>query len=127
MHISERHSMTDIKRRRNLVKAHLVQFILLMTIICKESKLLKLNFFNYSILKRLIYITLMVLSKMKQKAMKIMNSEDGSAANELELLWDISHDNIVRYFDHFQARISDCNHIFLITEFCQVAIIFGTR
>ena len=69
----------------------------------------------------------MVLSKMKQKAMKIMNASDSAAENELELLWDISHDNIVRYFDHFQARISDCNHIFLITEFCQVAIILITK
>ena len=53
--------------------------------------------------------------------MKIMDKLDTSTENELELLLEISHENIVRYFDHFHMRIEGEHQTFLITEYCEVS------
>lgn len=52
--------------------------------------------------------------------MKIMDSLDSVAENELMIFWKISHENIVRYFDHFHMQFGDVKKAFLITEFCEV-------
>ena len=52
--------------------------------------------------------------------MKIMDSLDSVAENELMIFWEVSHENIVRYFDHFQIRFGEVKKTFLITEFCEV-------
>lgn len=52
--------------------------------------------------------------------MKIMDSLDSVAENELMIFWEVSHENIARYFDHFQIRFGENEKTFLITEFCEV-------
>ena len=52
--------------------------------------------------------------------MKIMNQLDSATENELKILYEISHENIVRYFDHFHMSIEGENQTFLITEYCEV-------
>ena len=44
-----------------------------------------------------------------------------STVNEIEFFSQINHENIVRYFDHFDMRIGDEDKTFLITEYCQVS------
>ena len=51
-----------------------------------------------------------------------MDQLDWATENELELLLEISHENIVRYFDHFHMKIDGEHQTFLITEYCQVSI-----
>ena len=53
--------------------------------------------------------------------MKIMNQLDSSTENEIDLFSEISHSNIVRYFDHFHKRIGGEYKTFLITEYCEVS------
>ena len=53
--------------------------------------------------------------------MKIMDELDSVTENELEMFFEISHENIVRYFDHFHLEIGDDNQTFLITEYCEVS------
>ena len=50
-----------------------------------------------------------------------MDELDSATENELEMFFEINHENIVRYFDHFQLEIADENKTFLITEYCQVS------
>ena len=50
-----------------------------------------------------------------------MEQFDSVTENEIELFCQISHENIVRYFDHFHIRIGDENKAFLITEYCEVS------
>ena len=59
-------------------------------------------------------------TKVKEKAMKIMNQLDASTENEIDLFSEISHGNIVRYFDHFHKKIGGEYKTFLITEYCEV-------
>ena len=60
--------------------------------------------------------------KVTKKAMKIMDQLDPVTENEIDLLCDMNHGNIVRYFDHFHLKIEGENQTFLITEYCQVCI-----
>ena len=56
--------------------------------------------------------------------MKIMDQLDSATENELEISSKINHENIVRYFDHFNLSIEGENQTFLITEYCQVSRVF---
>jgi hypothetical protein len=53
--------------------------------------------------------------------MKIMDKLDSATENELEMFFEISHENILRYFDHFHLKIGDENQTFFITEYCEVS------
>jgi len=44
------------------------------------------------------------------------------ATNEQKILWKIFHENIIRYFDHFELRISNWSTICIITEYCEVRL-----
>lgn len=62
----------------------------------------------------------------KTKAMKMMDQNE-IADNELLVLMRLEHDNVLKYFDHFQFqfKIADVRSKFVtklcvITEFCQV-------
>ena len=57
----------------------------------------------------------------KEKAMKIMDQLDSVTENEIDLFSEISHGNIVRYFDHFHKKIGGEYQTFLITEYCEVS------
>ena len=41
--------------------------------------------------------------------------------NEIDLFFEISQSNIVRYFDHYHKKIGVENQTFLITEYCEVS------
>ena len=50
----------------------------------------------------------------------MMNKLETSARVETVLLWKISHENIVKYFDHFDHKINLQEYTFLVIEYCQV-------
>ena len=52
--------------------------------------------------------------------MKIMDSFKSETQNELDIFWEINHENIVRYFDHFHLEVGDDTKSFLILEYCEV-------
>jgi hypothetical protein len=59
--------------------------------------------------------------------MKITSrAEDYDSENELNVYWEINHENIVKYFDHFNARLHfnidyTESYTFLIIEHCEVS------
>lgn len=55
-----------------------------------------------------------------RKAMKMMDKFDVTADNERFILKMIKNDNIIRYFDHFDLKISNSDYSCVITEFCEV-------
>lgn len=60
--------------------------------------------------------------------MKIMNLDE-IAQNETEILKQLDHENIVKYFDHFELDTrSNANNrqikLCIVTEFCQVEMFF---
>ena len=50
-----------------------------------------------------------------------MNECDSETYNEIKLLIEINHDNIVRYFDQFDLKKGKYNKTCLITEYCKVS------
>ena len=50
-----------------------------------------------------------------------MDQLNSATENEIELFSEISHGNIVRYFDHFHKKFGDDYKTFLITEYCEVS------
>lgn len=50
-----------------------------------------------------------------------MDELDSATENELDMFFEISHENILRYFDHFHLKMGDENQTFLITEYCEVS------
>jgi hypothetical protein len=52
---------------------------------------------------------------------KYDDDDSDDSMNELNVYWEINHENIVRYFDHFNARSGGENHTFLIIEYCEVS------
>ena len=57
------------------------------------------------------------------KAMKAMELNE-IADNELAVLIRLDHENIVKYYDHFEVNVRDSNqqhlNLCVITEFCAV-------
>ena len=54
--------------------------------------------------------------------MKILkNRFDQKVKNEFSLLLKISHENILRYFEHFEDVYKDLDCTFIITEYCHVS------
>ena len=39
---------------------------------------------------------------------------------KIKILWKVDNENIIRYFDHFELRISNWSTICIITEYCEV-------
>ena len=50
-----------------------------------------------------------------------MDQLDSATINELDLFSEITHENIVRYFDHFYKKVGEEYQTFLITEYCEVS------
>ena len=50
----------------------------------------------------------------------IKNRFDEKVQNEFGLLFKISHENILRYFEHFEDVFDDLDSTFIITEYCHV-------
>lgn len=62
-----------------------------------------------------------------QKVQKDQNSNQ--VQNEVSLLLEISHENVLRYFDHFDGVFKNLDSTFIITEYCHVScfkFILGT-
>ena len=53
--------------------------------------------------------------------MKIIEGQSKKIENEIKILWKVDNENIIRYFDHFELRISNWNTICIITEYCEVS------
>ena len=51
-----------------------------------------------------------------------MDKLNSATENEIDLCSEINHDNIVKYYDHFNMSIKGENQTFLITEYCKVSI-----
>ena len=75
----------------------------------------------------------MIINYSKSKAMKMMEKfeqEENESAmtpelskiaqNELRLMKQINHENIIKYFDHFDQECFDTDYLCIISEFCQV-------
>ena len=43
-----------------------------------------------------------------------------SAQNELKLMKQINHENIIKYFDHFDDQFYGTDYLCIICEYCQV-------
>lgn len=55
------------------------------------------------------------------KVMKLVGAEDSKAETESNLLKSITHENIIRYFDHFQVPDpASTPRVCIIMEFCCV-------
>lgn len=52
----------------------------------------------------------------------IFTKYDLTAENELAILLEINHENIVKYYDHFDLNISGDDHTFIIMEYCEVSL-----
>ena len=50
-----------------------------------------------------------------------MDQLDATTINELDLFSEITHENIVRYFDHFYKKVGDEYQTFLITDYCEAS------
>lgn len=46
--------------------------------------------------------------------------KDNSAENEFSLYLRISHENVLKYFDHFQHEQNGTDYICIIVEYCEV-------
>lgn len=54
--------------------------------------------------------------------MKKINSLFERADIELALLQTVCHENVIRYFDHFQCNISGTPYKLIITEYVDVSL-----
>ena len=53
--------------------------------------------------------------------MKIIKKRfDRNTQNELIALLKISHENVIRYFEHFEGVYEEIDSTFIITEYCEV-------
>ena len=57
--------------------------------------------------------------------MKVMNKLDPSAENEFSLMWRINHENILKYYEHFDHEIDGLDSTCIITEYCQVRFLYN--
>ena len=44
-------------------------------------------------------------------------------SNEYSIYMQLSHENVLKYFDHFEREEKGTNYIYIITEYCQVSCI----
>lgn len=54
--------------------------------------------------------------------MKILD-ENEMAQNEANTLSRLDHENIIKYYEHFEFRINETNKLCIVTEFCEVLAI----
>ena len=54
--------------------------------------------------------------------MKVIEKLNSTAENEFSLMWRISHENIVKYYEHFHHVIDEKDCTCIITEYCQVYV-----
>ena len=47
--------------------------------------------------------------------------KDETAENELNVITSVDHENIVRYYDHFELIKGGTKYLCIITEFCHVS------
>lgn len=59
--------------------------------------------------------------------MKVIKKLDAADENDFVMLLRISHENILRYFDHFDHVIDDLDHTCVITEYCEASSSFKLK
>ena len=53
-----------------------------------------------------------------------LKERDSSAENEFSLMChEINHENILKYYEHFDHEINGKEYICIITEYCQACLI----
>lgn len=58
--------------------------------------------------------------------MKIIEFEDDSWKNEIRILKKLSHENVVKYMDHFELNMGEdssynqIRKVCIVTEYCEV-------
>lgn len=63
------------------------------------------------------------MSSFFSKVLKIIISNDPTWMKEASLLSRLSHENVVKYYDHFEAQTVDSSsHPCIVTEYCEVEI-----
>ena len=53
-----------------------------------------------------------------------MIRKDSDTENEFLIFLQISHENVLKYFDHFEHEEDGLDYICIITEYCQVHYCF---
>ena len=49
-----------------------------------------------------------------------MEKFDPTAENEFTLMFKINHENIVKYYEHFDHEMNALDYTCVITEYCEV-------
>ena len=70
----------------------------------------------FNVRVELLFLTLFVFSK----AIKIMKKLDTNALDEFSLMWKISHENIIIFYEHFDQEIDYLDYTCVVTEYCEV-------
>ena len=55
--------------------------------------------------------------------MKILE-KNCTSENELELIMSVNHENVVKYYDHFELIKGGTKYLCIITEFCHVSKLY---
>lgn len=50
----------------------------------------------------------------------MIKKQSSTAENEFFLLLQTSHENVLKYFDHFECEEKGTDYICIITEYCTV-------
>lgn len=56
----------------------------------------------------------------KQKSSFESAQLNEASQNELKLLKKLNHENIIKYFDHFDEKLHDSEYLCIICEYCEV-------
>ena len=57
----------------------------------------------------------------------IKRTFDEEVENELVTLRSINHENIVKYYEHFDGEIDDLYHTCIILEYCEVCLFYKNK
>ena len=120
LRILHRNTLIDTKKWPSLDQVASETLFLLST----RSKISMENKPSLSFLEFIFFNCILINETIKSKAMKIIKSERErereSNENELVTLWKINHENIVKYYEHFENKMYGRNCTCIITEYCQV-------
>lgn len=62
----------------------------------------------------------MIIIKDKEGDNLTVEAANKIAQNELEILKEIKHENIIKYYYHFKETFNKLEHICIICEYCKV-------
>ena len=60
------------------------------------------------------------MDKLENKKSSVESAQlNETAQNELKLLKQLDHENIIKYFDHFDEKLHDSEYLCIICEYCE--------